>query len=55
MSLTPYTGPSTITAAGTVIDGKLITQPLVIASSASNVTIRNSKISARGYLAGPQR
>ena len=48
MSLTPYTGPSTITAAGTVIDGKLITQPLVIASSASNVTIRNSKISAQG-------
>ncbi|MCB2177401.1 MAG: DUF4082 domain-containing protein [Actinomycetales bacterium] len=49
VSLTPYTGPSTITAAGTVIDGKLITQPLVIASSASNVTIRNSKISAEGY------
>ncbi len=49
MSLTPYTGPSTITAAGTVIDGKLITKPLVIASSASNVTIRNSKISAEGY------
>jgi len=49
VSLTTYTGPSTITAAGTVIDGKLITKPLVIAASASNVTIRNSKISAEGY------
>ncbi|MCB2177402.1 MAG: right-handed parallel beta-helix repeat-containing protein [Actinomycetales bacterium] len=49
VSLTTYTGPSTITAAGTVIDGKLVTKPLVIAASASNVTIRNSKISAEGY------
>ncbi len=49
VSLSPYTGPSTITAAGTVIDGKLITKPLVIAASASNVTIKNSRIAAQGF------
>ncbi|WP_372593079.1 hypothetical protein [Actinotalea sp.] len=49
VALTPYTGPSTITEAGTVIDGKLITKPLVIAASASNVTIKNSRISAQGF------
>jgi len=47
--LTAYTGPSRITQAGTVIDHKLITTPLVIAGPASNVTIRNSRIQAEGY------
>ncbi len=49
VELTPYTGPSTITVPGTVIDGKLITKPLVIAASAHDVTIKNSRIAARGY------
>lgn len=49
VTLTPYTGPATITKAGTVIDGALITVPLVIAAGADNVTIRNSKIRAEGY------
>lgn len=40
--LTPYTGPRTITTAGTVIDGKNVTGGLVI--RAKNVVIRNSKI-----------
>jgi hypothetical protein len=40
--LTPYTGPHTITTAGTVIDSKDITGSLSI--QAKNVTIRNSKI-----------
>jgi hypothetical protein len=42
-TLTTYSGPSTITAAGTVIDSKDITTCLVI--KATNVTIRNSRIS----------
>ncbi len=46
-NLTAYTGPMTITTAGTVIDGKIITGSLVI--SANNVTIKNSKIHATGY------
>lgn len=41
-SLSAYTGPTSITAAGTVIDGRDITQTLTI--NAPNVTIRNSKI-----------
>lgn len=40
--LTPYTGPHTITTAGTVIDSKNITGSLLI--RAKNVTIRNCKI-----------
>lgn len=46
-SLTAYTGSMTITAAGTVIDGKIITGSLVI--NANNVTIKNSRIHATGY------
>ncbi len=46
-NLTAYTGPMTITTAGTVIDGKIITGSLVI--SANNVTIKNSRIHATGY------
>jgi hypothetical protein len=42
VTLTSYTGPLTITAAGTVIDGKLING--VINIDADNVTIRRSKI-----------
>jgi hypothetical protein len=42
VTLTPYTGPMTITAAGTVIDGKDINGQLEI--KARNVTIRNSRI-----------
>jgi hypothetical protein len=41
--LTNYTGPCTITAAGTVIDGKTINcTPLAV--QALNVTVRNSKV-----------
>ena len=46
MTLTPYTGPSTISTNGTVIDGKDITTCLYI--TASNVTIKNSKIECAG-------
>jgi hypothetical protein len=42
VTLTPYTGPMTITAAGTVIDGKDITGQVAI--RAHNVVIRNSRI-----------
>jgi hypothetical protein len=45
-ALTTYSGPSTITTAGTVIDGKQITSCLVI--KANNVTIRNSLIVSNG-------
>ncbi|MGB7982160.1 MAG: DUF4082 domain-containing protein [Candidatus Nanopelagicales bacterium] len=48
-SLSAYTGPSRITNAGTVIENKLITTPLVITSSANNVKIRNCRIAARGF------
>lgn len=41
-TLTPYTGPSTITTAGTVINGKLITTQLTI--NANNVVIENSEL-----------
>jgi hypothetical protein len=42
VALTPYAGPMTITAAGTVIDGKDITGHLEI--KAKNVVIKNSRI-----------
>ncbi|GIH07201.1 hypothetical protein Rhe02_52680 [Rhizocola hellebori] len=42
VTLTPYSGPMTITASGTVIDGKDINGHLEI--RAKNVTIRNSRI-----------
>lgn len=45
-TLTAYTGPATITTAGTVIDGKRVTSCLVI--KANNVTIRNSLIISDG-------
>jgi len=44
-TLTAYTGPSTITTAGTVITGKTMG---CIQITASNVTIRNSRISCNG-------
>lgn len=51
VTLKPYTGPTRITQAGTVIDGALITKPLVIAAGADNVTIRNSLVRANaGFL-----
>jgi hypothetical protein len=43
--LTAYTGPSTIATAGTVITGKTIG---CVQITASNVTIRNSRISCNG-------
>ncbi len=43
-TLTPYTGPSTITATGTVIDAKRITTCLVV--KANNVTITNSSFAS---------
>lgn len=45
-ALTPYTGPTTITKAGTVIDGKIIKSSLTVA--ANNVTIKNSQIDYTG-------
>lgn len=42
VTLTPYTGPKTITTAGTVIDGKDVSGALTI--SAKNVVIKNSKV-----------
>jgi hypothetical protein len=45
LSLTPYTGPTTITTANTVIDGKTTT---CLEVRASGVVIRNSKISCPG-------
>lgn len=42
VTLTPYTGPMTITTAGTVIDGKLISGDLNIV--ANNVTVKRSKV-----------
>lgn len=47
VTLTNYTGPMTITTAGTVIDGKIINGSLVV--KASNVTIKNSLIQNFGY------
>lgn len=47
--LSAYTGPKTITTAGTTIEGKLIDGGLCIA--ASNVTVRNSKIEGDVYTA----
>jgi hypothetical protein len=41
-TLTPYTGPTSITTAGTVIDGQDIHGPLFI--RAGNVTVKNSRI-----------
>lgn len=46
-TLTNYTGPTTITTAGTVIDGKIITAQLNV--KANNVTIKNSKLGPGGY------
>ena len=46
VTLSPYTGPQTITADGTVIDGKDITSCLYV--KADNVTIRNSRITCAG-------
>jgi hypothetical protein len=43
--LSAYTGPTTITTAGTVIDGKNITTPIAV--NANNVTIKNSRISSK--------
>lgn len=44
ITLQPYTGPTTITTPGTVIEGKLIEQCISI--KASNVTIKKSKLVA---------
>jgi hypothetical protein len=45
-SLTAYTGPSTITTANTVVDGKTIG---CLTVSAPGVVIRNSRISCNGF------
>lgn len=42
VTLAPYTGPTTINTAGTVIDGADIHGPVVV--NAANVTIKNSRI-----------
>lgn len=49
VNLKPYTGPTRISQAGTVIDGALITQPLVVVAGANDVTIRNSLIRASAF------
>lgn len=46
VTLAPYTGPMTITQAGTVIDGKIINGTLTV--KASNVVIKNSRITFSG-------
>jgi hypothetical protein len=46
-TLTNYTGPATISTAGTVIDSKIITNQLTI--NANNVTIKNSKLGPGSY------
>lgn len=48
-TLTNYTGPTTVTTAGTVIDGKIITAQLNV--NANNVTVKNSKLGPGGYWA----
>jgi hypothetical protein len=48
-ALTAYAGPTTITTAGTVIDGKIITSQLTI--QANNVTVKNSKLGPGGFWA----
>ena len=45
-TLTTYTGPTTISTAGTVIDSKLITGCIVI--RANNVVIKNSRLQSKG-------
>ena len=52
-TLTPYTGPSNITTAGTTITGAEITSPLTI--SANNVTIEDSDIDVANQSAGAIR
>lgn len=49
ITLTPYTGPTRITAPGTVIDGADITVPLVLAATAHDVVIRSSRIRAEAF------
>lgn len=44
LTLTPYTGPTTITTAGTVIDAKDI--PVALTITAKNVTISRSRVHA---------
>jgi hypothetical protein len=46
VALTNYTGPTTITASGTVIDGKKITDCILI--KANDVTIKNSLLQSGG-------
>lgn len=46
-NLTAYTGPTTISTAGTVIDGKIINSDIRV--TADNVTIKNSRITGGGY------
>ena len=48
VALTTYTGPMTITAAGTVIDGKTINGTLAI--RAGSVTVKNSRINGSVYV-----
>lgn len=47
VTLTPYTGPMTITRAGTVIDGQDIRGQLTI--SADDVTIKRSRVRSGGF------
>lgn len=50
VTLTPYTGPTTITVAGTVIDSKLINSSITIA--ANNVTIKRSQVNGQIFPSG---
>lgn len=53
VSLTTYTGPTTITTAGTVIDSKQINSSITIA--ANNVTIKRSQVNGQIFISGSTR
>ena len=53
VTLTSYSGPTTITQAGTVIDSKRINSSITIA--ADNVTIKRSEINGQVFISGRTR
>ncbi len=53
VTLTTYTGPTTITTAGTVVDSKQINSSITIA--ADNVTIKRSQVNGQIFISGSTR
>jgi hypothetical protein len=53
VTLSTYSGPTTITTAGTVIDSKLINSDITIA--ANNVTIKRSQVNGQIFASGTNR